>query len=81
MRASRHCFYWPSCRRRGVAAAKGADRTAVLGIARQYLPPDLSRSLPALASGYARQIVGSDVVLVSIATGLIMDIIRGAIRG
>jgi Ni/Co efflux regulator RcnB len=49
------------------------------GIARQYLPQDLSRQLPALPSGYARQIVGGDVVLVAIATGLVMDIIRGAV--
>jgi len=51
------------------------------GIARQYLPQDLSRQLPGLPSGYARQIVGSDVLLVDIATGIIMDIIRGAVRG
>lgn len=51
------------------------------GIARQVLPPDLSRQLPFLPSGYARQIVGNDVLLVAIGTGLILDIIRGAIRG
>lgn len=32
------------------------------GIARQYLPPDLSRTLPPVPSGYARQIGGGDVV-------------------
>ncbi len=51
------------------------------GIARQVLPPDLTRQLPLLPSGYARQIVGNDVLLVAIGTGLILDIIRGAIRG
>jgi Ni/Co efflux regulator RcnB len=58
------------------------DRGGTLppGIARQYLPQDLSRQLPPVPSGYARQVVGSDVVLVAIATGLVMDVIRGAIR-
>jgi len=51
------------------------------GIARQVLPPDLSRQLPLLPSTYTRMIVGNDVLLVATATGLILDIIRGAIRG
>jgi hypothetical protein len=59
------------------------DRGGTLppGIARQGLPPGLAGQLPAPPSGYARQIVGADVVLVAIATGIIMDIIRGVVRG
>jgi Ni/Co efflux regulator RcnB len=50
------------------------------GLARHGLPPGLAGQLPPPPSGYLRQIVGSDVVLVSIATGIIMDIIRGVVR-
>jgi hypothetical protein len=59
------------------------DRGGTLppGIARQALPPGLAGQLPPSPSGYIRQIVGADVVLVSIATGVIMDIIRGVVRG
>jgi hypothetical protein len=51
------------------------------GIARHGLPPGLAGQLPPSPSGYIRQVVGADVVLVAVATGLIMDIIRGVVRG
>jgi Ni/Co efflux regulator RcnB len=58
------------------------DRGGTLppGLARKALPPGLAGQLPAPPNGYIRQVVGSDVVLVAIATGVIMDIIRGIAR-
>ena len=50
-------------------------------VARHGLPPGLAGQLPPSPSGYIRQVVGADVVLVAVATGLIMDIIRGVVRG
>jgi hypothetical protein len=59
------------------------DRGGTLppGIARQALPPGLAGQLPPSPTGYIRQVVGADVVLVDIATGVIMDIIRGIVHG
>ncbi len=50
------------------------------GIARKVLPAGLSRQLSALPAGYDRMIVGPDVLLVQIATGIIVDIIRDVVR-
>ena len=49
------------------------------GIAKRYLPGELERQLPVRA-GYERRVVGRDVVLVEQATGLILDILQGALR-
>jgi hypothetical protein len=51
------------------------------GIAKQYLPDGLIKQLPAVPHGYERRIVGSDVLLVEINTGVIADIITDAILG
>ncbi len=49
------------------------------GIAKNYLPNDLTRELPPPPHGYERTIVGSDVLLVEAATGYIADVITDAI--
>jgi Ni/Co efflux regulator RcnB len=51
------------------------------GIAKQYLPEGLVNQLPPPPHGYERRIVGNDVLLVSIDTGVIADIITDAILG
>ena len=51
------------------------------GIAKQYLPDGLVTQLPPSPHGYERRIVGSDVLLVEIDTGVIADIITDAILG
>ncbi|PWR22721.1 hypothetical protein [Zavarzinia aquatilis] len=50
------------------------------GIAKKVLPAGLSGQLSPLPAGYDRMIVGPDVLLVQIATGLIVDIIRDVVR-
>ena len=49
------------------------------GIAKRYLPGELEGRLPVRA-GYERRVVGRDVLLVEQATGLILDILEGALR-
>lgn len=49
------------------------------GLAKRNLPPGLASRLPALPLGQQRLIVGNDVVLVERATGLILDVLRGAL--
>ena len=51
------------------------------GIAKQYLPDDLSSELPPPPHGYERVIHGSDVLLVEIDTGKIADIVADVIVG
>lgn len=51
------------------------------GIAKQYLPDGLVKQLPTPPQGYERRVVGNDVLLVSIDTGAIADIITDAILG
>ena len=47
------------------------------GLAKRDLPPDLVSRLPRHPRGIDRKIVGTDVVLVEQATGVILDILRG----
>lgn len=50
------------------------------GIAKQALPGDLYRQLPP-RDGQSYQIVGTDVVLVQIATQVIVDVLKDVLRG
>ncbi len=61
--------------------AKHIRRHGILppGLARRNLPPGLASRLPALPPGRQRLIVGNDVVLVERTTGLILDVLRGAL--
>ena len=47
------------------------------GIAKRSLPADLDRRLAKLPAGYARYVVGSDVVLVDVKTNAVLDIVVG----
>ncbi|MFN4354230.1 anti-virulence regulator CigR family protein [Parvibaculum sp.] len=61
----------------GIAKNLARGKPLPPGIAKRYLPGDLVAGLPA-RPGYERIIVGSDILLVSIATGIIADILTGA---
>jgi len=50
------------------------------GLAKRDLPPDLVSKLPALKPGYKRHIVGSDVVLIQEATGLVLDVLENVLK-
>ena len=50
------------------------------GLAKRDLPPDLVARLPAAHPGTIRQIVGSDVVLIQEATGIVLDVLEGALK-
>lgn len=49
------------------------------GIAKQVLPEDLEHALP-VRDGYHRVVVGLDVLLVEVATGIIHDVLMDVIR-
>jgi Ni/Co efflux regulator RcnB len=51
------------------------------GLAKRDLPASLSARLGAPAEGTERVIAGTDVVLIEKATGVVLDILRGAARG
>lgn len=50
------------------------------GIAKQALPGDLYRRLPP-RDGQAYHIIGTDVVLVQVATQVIVDVLKDVLRG
>jgi hypothetical protein len=49
------------------------------GVTRQYLPEELVRHLPHHA-GHDRVVYGEDIYLVQRGTGLVQDVLRGAMR-
>ena len=51
------------------------------GLAKRGLPPELQSQLPAVPPGLERIIAGDDVVLLEKATGKILDIIQGVLKG
>lgn len=62
----------------GIAKNLARGKPLPPGIAKRYLPGDLSARLP-LRPDYERLIVGDDVLLVSLATGVIVDILTDAL--
>lgn len=62
----------------GIAKNLARGKPLPPGIAKRYLPRDLSSRLP-VRSDYERLIAGDDVLLVSIATGVIVDILTDAL--
>jgi len=65
----------------GIAMKLERGGTLPPGIAKQFLPGDLESQLPSVLRGYERRVVGADVLLVDIATGVIADIIVDAVLG
>lgn len=61
----------------GIAKNLARGKPLPPGIAKRYLPGELVAGLPA-RPGYERIIAGNDILLVSIATGIIVDILTGA---
>ncbi len=51
------------------------------GLAKRGLPSELESQLPSLADDLERVIAGDDVVLMEKATGKILDIIQGVLKG
>lgn len=49
------------------------------GIARRALPAGLEGRLPPRDGRYARVVVGRDVLLIEVGTGLVLDILRGVL--
>ena len=71
-----------SDRRLPPGIAKKVARGGALppGIAKRYLPDDLERRLRPTPPGVTRVVMGSDVLLVEVATGLIYDVIKSALH-
>jgi Ni/Co efflux regulator RcnB len=65
----------------GIAKKVARGGSLPPGIAKRYLPDDLDRRLRPRPAGYERLVVGGDVLLVEVATGVIHDIVRNALRG
>ena len=51
------------------------------GLQKRQLPDDLARALPRRRGDYDRVIVGNDVLLIQLATGVILDIMEGVAAG
>lgn len=51
------------------------------GLDKRQLPDDLVRTLPRRSRDFERVVVGSDVLLISIATGIVLDILEGVVAG
>ncbi len=51
------------------------------GLAKRDLPADLESKLPKVPAGLERVIAGDDVVLLEKATGKILDVIQGVLKG
>lgn len=64
----------------GIARNVARGKPLPPGIARRGLPNDLTSQL-SIPSGYRLESIGTDVVLVSIATGIIADVLKDALRG
>jgi hypothetical protein len=45
----------------------------------QPVPPALEKQLVVLPSGYRRQVIGADVIIINATTGIVMDIVRDVI--
>ncbi len=63
----------------GIAKNVGRGKPLPPGIAKKALPQDLLRRLPA-RDGYDRVIIGSDILLIELATGVVVDALRGVLR-
>lgn len=64
----------------GIAKNLARGKPLPPGIAKKALPARLSARLPALREGTNRVIVGDDLVLVDVSTGLILDILNGVLN-
>ena len=59
----------------GIARNVARGKPIPPGIARQQVPVDLAWRLTTLPEGYGRFVIGDDLVLVEITTGLIIDVL------
>ncbi len=64
----------------GIAKNLARGKPLPPGIAKRYLPNNLVGLLPAPLAGTNRVIVGSDIFLVELSTGLILDVIEAVLN-
>jgi len=76
---TQHGSYEASALPPGIRKQVARGKPLPPGIAKRVLPGDLESRLPQ-RSGYTRQIVGTDVLLIAAATGLVVDILIDVIR-
>jgi len=63
----------------GIATNVARGKPLPPGIAKKALPGGLHGSLPP-RQGYERVVVGTDVLLIAAATGLVVDVLRDVLR-
>ena len=63
------------------AAHPDSSRSLPPGLAKRDLPADLKSKLPKPPPGLERIIAGDDVVLLEKATGKILDVMEGVLKG
>ncbi len=64
----------------GIAKNLARGKPLPPGIAKRYLPNNLVGLLPSPLSGTNRVIIGSDIFLIELSTGLILDVIEGVLN-
>lgn len=64
----------------GIARNLARGKSLPPGIAKQHLPQELQRALPAAPSGFDRIIVDGKVLLVEAATQVIHDVLMDVVR-
>ncbi|MEZ5667437.1 MAG: anti-virulence regulator CigR family protein [Alphaproteobacteria bacterium] len=60
----------------GIARNLARGKALPPGIAMQALPPALAATLPPVPAGYGRFVVGEDLVLIELTSGLVSDLAR-----
>lgn len=64
---------------RGIAKNLARGKPLPPGIAKQYLPADLSRRLPPPPEGHERIVVAGKVLLIEAATQVVRDVLTGVL--
>ncbi len=64
----------------GVSVTGETGKPLPPGIANRYLPGNLNAQLPAPYAGTNRLIVGNDILLVQLGTGLILDVLTNVLN-
>ncbi len=64
----------------GIAKNLARGKPLPPGIAKRYLPNNLNALLPSPYAGTNRLIVGNDILLVQVTTGLILDVLNNVLN-
>ncbi len=65
----------------GIAKNLQRGKSLPPGIAKQYLPGDLQRTLPPVPAGYERIVVDGKILLIEIATQVVRDVLTDIVIG